>query len=58
MAQLKVPVCFDVRRYLLEKYFDIVWGATPRDPQMDPPKNEFFIQLNLGCQSVMTSGDI
>ena len=26
-AQLRVSVCFDIRRYLTDKYFDIVWGC-------------------------------
>ena len=42
-AQARVPVCFDVGRYLADKYFDIVWGYYP-------PKNQFLEQFNLGCQ--------
>ena len=54
-----MPVCFDISRYLTEKYFDIVWGATPPElPQMAPLKNQFFEQLNLGCQFVLISTDI
>ena len=58
MAQLRVPVYFDIRRYLTDKYFDIVWGCQP--PSETPkwnPKNLFFERLNLGCQSVLISAD-
>ena len=98
-AQARVPVCYDISRYLMDKFFDIVWGCHP--PQMDPSKinflngstsgavffdisrdstekyldivwgatppgnppneplkNQFFEWLNLGCQSVLISGDI
>ena len=55
LAQLRVPVCYDNSRYLTEKIFDIVWGC---HPLRGPPKNQFFEWLNLGCQSVMISGDI
>ena len=60
MAQLRVPVYFDISKYLTYKYYDIVWGATPPSgtPQIDPPKNQFFEWLNLGCQSVLISADI
>ena len=64
MAQLRVPVCYDISRYLTDKYFDIVWalwfgGATTLGtPQMNPPKNQFFLRLNLGCQSVLITADI
>ena len=60
MAQLRVPVCFDVSRYLTDKYFDIVWGCQPPQgtPPNEPPKNQFFEWLNLGCQCFMMSGDI
>ena len=30
----------------------------PRGPPNGPPKNQFFERLNLGCQSVLISGDI
>ena len=53
MAQLRVRVCFDISRYLTDKYFGVVWGPPNR-----PPKNQFFEQLNSGCQSVMISADI
>ena len=44
MAQLRVPICFDISRYLTDSYFDIVWGChSPRGPpQMDPPKIKFL----------------
>ena len=60
MAQLRVPVFYDISRCLTDKYFDIVLGVPPL-PQRPPkwtPKNQFFERLNLGCQSVMISGDI
>ena len=38
-AWLRVPVYFDMRRYLTEKYFDIVWGCHPPG---DPPKLNFL----------------
>ena len=42
-----MPVSFDISRYLTDKYFDIVWGCrSPRDPQMDPPKNQIFEWFN------------
>ena len=43
MAQATALVLFDIGRYLTGKYFDVVWGATPRGlPQMDPPKIDFL----------------
>ena len=36
---------FDISRYLGNKYFDIVWGAT----SMGHPKKLYFERLNLGC---------
>ena len=48
MAQLRVPVCFDISRYLTDKDFDIVWGCHPPGT----PKNYFFERLNLGSQFV------
>ena len=48
MAQARVPVFYDIRRYLTDKYFDIVWGChAPEDSQNGPLKNEFFERLNL-----------
>ena len=58
MAQFKVQVCYDISRYLTDKYFDIVWGAIPQGPLKWTPKNQFFERLNLRCQSVMILGDI
>ena len=60
MAQARVPVCFDIRRYLTDKYFGVVWEChpPPGTPQIDPPKNQVFERLNLGCQSVLMSADI
>ena len=59
MAQLRVPVFFDISRYLTGKYFDIAWGChLPGTPQIDPPKNQFFELLKLGCQCFMISADI
>ena len=42
--KLRVPVFYDISRYLTDKYFDIVWNATPPPgtPQMDPPKINFL----------------
>ena len=54
-AQVSMPVCFDIRRYLTDKYFGVVWGC---HPPWGPPKNQFLERLNLGCQSVMISADI
>ena len=31
MAQLRVPVFFDISRYLTDKYFEIVWGCSFTD---------------------------
>ena len=48
MAQARVLLFFDISRYLTDKYFDIVWGATPPGtPPNGPPKNQFFEWLNL-----------
>ena len=59
MAQARVPVLYDIRRYLTDKYFDIVWERHPPEiSQMDSRKNQFFERLNLGCQSVVISADI
>ena len=35
---------FDISRYLTDKYFDIVWGATSPlgTPHIDPPKINFL----------------
>ena len=34
MAQARVPVLYDIRRYLTDKYFDILyWGYPPVTPQ-------------------------
>ena len=41
-AELWVPVCFDISRYLRDKYFDIVLGHPPGDPQMDPQQTIFL----------------
>ena len=43
MAQARVLLCFDISRYLTDKYFDIVWGCDPPlgTPQMDPQKSIF-----------------
>ena len=38
-----VPVCFDISKYSTDKYFDIVWGATPHgDPPNEPLKIDFL----------------
>ena len=63
-AQLRVPVCFDISRDLIDKYFGIVWGChpppppPPRGPSNGPFKYQFFEWLNLPCQCFMISGDI
>ena len=50
-AQARVLVCFDITRYLTDKYFDIIWRChLPRDPPNGPPKNQFFEWLKLGWQ--------
>ena len=43
MAQIRVPVCVDISRYLTEKYFDIVWGGIPLEtpPKWTPQKSIF-----------------
>ena len=38
MAQVRVPVCLDISRYLTDKYFVIVWGC-------HPPKINFLNSL-------------
>ena len=53
-AQLRVPVCYDISRYLTDKYFDIVWGCPPPGTS----KNQVFEWLNLGCQFALISADI
>ena len=61
MAQARVPVFYDISRYLTDKYFDIIWGATPfppGTPPNGPPKINFFELFNLGCRFVLISGDI
>ena len=55
MAQFTVPVFYDISRYLIDTYLDIVLGCRP---PADPPKNQFFEQLNLECQCFMISADI
>ena len=42
---------FDISRYLIDKYFDMIWSITPSGdpPQMDLPKINFFSGLNLGA---------
>ena len=58
-AELRVPVFYDISRCLTDKYFNIVWGCHPAGyPPNWPPKNQIFQWLNLGCQSVVISGDI
>ena len=48
MAQLRVPVCFDISRYLTNKYFDIVWGCHPPGTSPNgPPKNIIFWTAQL-----------
>ena len=44
MVQLRVPVCYDISRYLTDKYFDIVWGChhPPGDPPKWTPKKSIF----------------
>ena len=59
MTQLRVPVCFDISRYLTDKYFDIAWGChTPGDSPKWIPQNQFLLRLNLGCQCFMISAEI
>ena len=42
-AQLRVPVLYDIGRYLTDKYFGVVWGYhLPRDPPNGPPKINFL----------------
>ena len=42
-AQLKVPVWFDISRYLANNYLDIVWGCHPpgEPPTWTPQKSIF-----------------
>ena len=59
MAQGRVLLFFDISTYLTEKYFDVVWDATPRGPpQMDPPKINFFKRLKIEFYFVLMSADI
>ena len=38
-----MPVFYDIRRYLTDKYFDIVWGChPPGNPPNGPPKSIFW----------------
>ena len=39
LAQLRVPVLYDISRDLTDKYFGVVWGCHPPG---NPPKNQFF----------------
>ena len=42
-AQLRVPVFYDISRYLTDKYFGVVWGChQPGDPPNGPPKINFL----------------
>ena len=57
-AQARVPVFYDISRYLTDKYFDIVWERQSlRGPPNGPRKNQFFEWLNLECQCFMISAD-
>ena len=39
LAQARAIVSFDVRTYLRDDYFDIVWGVKPREsPEWNPQK--------------------
>ena len=59
MAQARVPVFYDISRYLPDKYFGEVRGChPPGDPPNGPPRKQFFERLSLGCQSVLISTDI
>ena len=49
---------YDIRRYLTDEHFDVVWGATPRGPPKWTPQNQVFERLNLECQCFMISVDI
>ena len=33
MAQVRMPVFYDISIYLTDKYFEVVWGCPPGDPQ-------------------------
>ena len=49
-AQARVPVFYDISKYLTAKYFDIVWGYLSKNSPLPngPPKIQFFEWLNLG----------
>ena len=48
-AQTSLPVCFDISRYLTDKYFDIVWGCyLPRGPPKRSPQKSMFFTAQLG----------
>ena len=48
MAQLRVPVFYDISRYLTDKYFEIVWGCHPQGPPHEwTPKNQIFRTAQL-----------
>ena len=42
-AQARVPVFYDISRYLTDKYFGIVWGChAPGDPPKWTPQKSIF----------------
>ena len=49
MAQARVPVFYDISRYLTDKYFDIVWGYLRKNSptRNKPPEIYFFEWLKL-----------
>ena len=47
-AQARVPVFYDISRYLIDKYFDIVWGCHALgDPPNGLAKNQCFLTAQL-----------
>ena len=56
LAQTKVPVIFEINRYLTDKHFGIVWGCQPSAlSQNGPPKKQLFERPNLRCHCFLIS---
>ena len=68
LAQTRLPVFFDINRYLTDTYFDILWGChlPQRPPQSGPPKKSvlwtttftipvFLISVNIWEANILPS---
>ena len=51
LAQTRVPVFFDINRYLTDKYFYIVWECSPPGTPKVDSKNQFLCD-QIYCDSV------